>query len=431
MPVKKYLAVFSVCCLLFQNLQAQSSFVRVKGQQFTLNGKPYYYIGTNYWYGALLGTIGDTMRGKERLLKELDFLHSKGVNNLRVLAGVEGTGKVNGVSRVAPSLQPEQGFFDTALLKGLDLLLYEMGKRKMKAVIYLSNNWEWSGGFLQYLNWNGLLPDSIMQRKLSWDENRDIVSKFYSCKPCTGAYYEQLKLVINRTNSITHKKYMNDPAIMAWELANEPRPMRVQAVPQWKQWMEEVAAYIKSIDKNHLVTTGNEGAMGSEDLETFESGHTAKAIDYLTIHIWPKNWGWFSDTSVQKSFTKVINNTNDYISKHAAVAGRLHKPLVIEEFGLPRDQQAFDPGTTTILRDKYYYAVFSAWDKSRKAGKNIGGCNFWGFAGTGRANPAGHYWWKDGDDYMTDPPPEEQGLNSVFDTDKSTWNIISSFSRKR
>ncbi len=422
---------FLILCLYYvQFAEAQPGFVKVKDQQFMLNGKPYYYIGTNYWYGGFLAMVKDEVHGKQRLLKELDFLHANGVDNLRVLAGVEGAGKVNGVSRVAPSLQPTQGAFDTSLLYGLDFLLAEMGKRKMKAVIYLSNNWEWSGGFLQYLNWNGLLPDSIMRRKLSWDENRDIVSQFYRCEPCKAAYYQQVKLIVQRTNSITKKPYINDAAIMAWELANEPRPMRMAAVPAWKKWIDEVSTYIRSVDKNHLITTGNEGSQGSENIETFEAAHQAKYIDYLAIHIWPKNWGWFKDTCIAKNFDNLLKNTTDYINRHAAVARRLQKPLVIEEFGLPRDQHSFDPASATSLRNNYYRSIFSIWKQSRLTNGVIAGCNFWGYSGIGKANPAGDYWWTEGDDYMTDPPPEEQGLNSVFDTDKITWNMILSFTQK-
>jgi mannan endo-1,4-beta-mannosidase len=32
--------------------------------------------------------------------------------------------------------------------------------------------------------------------------------------------------------------------------------------------------------------------------------------------------------------------------------------------------------------------------------------------------------WKTGDDYMGDPTMEEQGLNTVFDSDASTWKIL-------
>lgn len=144
-------------------------FVKVQGHQFILDGKPYYFVGTNYWYGSLLGLEKDRKRGVERLRRELDFLKAHGITNLRLMAGAEGTGLMNGVVRVGPPLQPEPGKFDGAVLEGLDLVLAEMGKRKMHAVIFLSNNWEWSGGFQQYLIWNRVVSDKWLAEKPSWD----------------------------------------------------------------------------------------------------------------------------------------------------------------------------------------------------------------------------------------------------------------------
>ena len=145
------------------NLFARSnSFVTVKNHQFFVDEKPCYFIGTNYWYGTLLGLEKDKKRGIERLRKELDFLKSNGVTNLRIMAGAEGSGMINGVNRVAPPLQPEQGKFDETILDGLDLVLAEMDKREMKAVVFFSNNWEWSGGFQQYLIWNGKVPETTL-----------------------------------------------------------------------------------------------------------------------------------------------------------------------------------------------------------------------------------------------------------------------------
>ena len=31
------------------------TFIKVENGYFTKNGIPYYYIGANYWYGAILG----------------------------------------------------------------------------------------------------------------------------------------------------------------------------------------------------------------------------------------------------------------------------------------------------------------------------------------------------------------------------------------
>jgi mannan endo-1,4-beta-mannosidase len=407
---------------------ARSSFVSVKGHKFYLNDKPYYYIGTNYWYGSLLGLEKDKRRGIERLRKELDFLKAHGVVNLRLMAGAEGSGMINGVVRVGPPLQPRQGEFNEEVLDGLDLVLSEMGRRNLKAVVFLSNNWEWSGGFQQYLIWNNQVPDELKTRKLTWDEQRDIVSKFYSCEPCKESYNKQVNLILDRTNKYNKKKYTEDPAIMAWELANEPRPMRPAAADAYKRWISDVAAMIKAKDKNHLVTTGHEGYVGTEDIKLYEEIHADKNVDYMTIHIWPKNWGWFTGQQIEESFPNVVEKTLNYIGEHLPVAERLNKPLVIEEFGLPRDKHSFEINAPTSLRDSFYGKILSTLEKQAGTDGYIAGANFWAFGGTSRP-VKGQTFWKEGDDYMGDPPMEEQGLNSVFDSDESTWRMIKAFSK--
>jgi mannan endo-1,4-beta-mannosidase len=216
---------------------------------------------------------------------------------------------------------------------------------------------------------------------------------------------------------------------MAWEIANEPRPMRPAAVDAYKTFLSSMAAGIKAVDKNHLVTIGAEGDIGTENLEVYEAIHADKNIDYLTIHIWPKNWAWFTGTLSAFNFDTVLGKTTSYISKHIASANNLGKPLVIEEFGLPRDGQGFSPGSATSFRDAYYRSIFSAMQVSIKQNSSVAGCNFWAFSGKARPIP-GQLFWKPGDDYMGDPPMEEQGLYGVFDSDKSTWKIIRSFAKR-
>jgi mannan endo-1,4-beta-mannosidase len=411
------LLLFAVAGPIFS--QPASSFVSVKGTSLILNGKPYLFVGTNYWYGSLLGLERDRKRGVERLRKELDFLKANGVTNLRLMAGAEGSGLISGVMRVGPPLQPEQGKFDAQVLAGLDLVLAEMRKRGMKAVIFLSNNWEWSGGFQQYLTWNGLVPGEMRTRKLTWDEQRDVVAKFYGCEPCKRAYDKQALLVVGRTNRVNKVKYTDDPTIMAWELANEPRPMRPASNDAYLLWIGDAAAMIKRTDPNHLVTTGHEGRIGTESMPLFETVHAGKNIDYLTIHIWAKNWGWFKGDKLAEGFDDVIAKADAYIREHVSVSEKLGKPLVVEEFGLPRDGHSFDPAGVATFRDRYYAKILSF------IGAGVAGANFWAFGGTARP-VKGQLFWKPGDDYMGDPPMEEQGLNTVFDSDRATWKVIRS-----
>lgn len=413
---------------LFVFLQSASisaqKFVTALDGKLMLDGREYRFVGTNYWYASLLALDKDKKRGIERLRRELDFLRSQGVTNLRLLAGAEGSGLLNGVERVGPSIQPTQGQFNSMALDGLDIVLHEMSKRKMKAVIFFSNNWEWSGGFQQYLIWNAKQDVKWLREKPDWDTLRDNVAKFYSCEPCTNAYGRQMRLVMARKNAINGVLYTDDPTIMAWEIANEPRPMRPSANAAYKAWLSKTSAAIRSLDSKHLITIGHEGSIGTESIELFEEVHADKNIDYLTIHIWPKNWNWFSRGKLADELANALEKTEKYISENAAVAVRLKKPLIIEEFGMPRDGESFDIGSTTVHRDKYYSSIFAHIGRN-----NISGAAFWAFGGY--AKPIkGQPFWKTGDEYMGDPPMEEQGLNSVFASDKSTWKVISSTAKR-
>ena len=96
--------------------------MRVKGTHFIYNGKPYYYAGTNFWYGCYIGSPGET-GDRPRLLRELDSLHAIGLDDLRILAGSEASKKVRGIQ---PAILRKPGDVDDSLLAGLDFLLAEM-----------------------------------------------------------------------------------------------------------------------------------------------------------------------------------------------------------------------------------------------------------------------------------------------------------------
>jgi len=422
--VKRRINIILISLFIPFTCLAQQGFVKVNGTQFSIDGKPYRYIGTNYWYGGLLATNGE--QGKKRLKTELDFLKHHGVTNLRVMVGAEGLSDYKYRTPNEKVLEPEAGKFNEDIMAGLDYLLNELAKRNMKAVLHFTNTWEWSGGIAEYLKWNGYgeqpYPKSL-GGYYSWDKLRQYISQFYSCQPCMDELDTYIKYVLHRTNSLNGKKYTDDPAIMAWEIINEPRPMEKVAVPAFEVWMSHVSALVKSIDKNHLLTTGSEGDIASDfDLSVYQKIHADKNIDYLTIHIWPKNWSWFKDTAINASYKVILDSAGKDIKKHLQVSKHLNKPLVIEEFGLPRDLHVYSPGTSTYNRDHFYTFIFNTVLNNH----DIAGANFWAFGGIARPIP-GQTFWKDGDEFMGDPGGEEQGLNSVFDSDGSTWKVIEKY----
>lgn len=400
-------------------------FVTINKGHFEIEGNPYYFIGTNFWFGAILGSQGEG-GDRERLIRELDYLDSIGVNNLRILVGAEGMDGT--LTKVMPTLQKAPGIYNDSIFDGLDFLLAEMGKRKMYAVLYFTNSWEWSGGYSQYLEWtgHGVAP---VPSKDGWNTYIEYVKQYATCKECTELLKEHITAVITRTNRYTGKKYIDDPSIFSWQICNEPHAFGETNKVAFAHWMKEVAAHIRSLDPNHLISSGSEGIAGSEfDAALYERIHTDSEIDYFTLHIWPLNWGWVDTGNMITALDSCIARTNQYIAEHIDL-GRKHKmPVVIEEFGFPRDGRQYDLEAPTTCRDRYMENIFKQIVQHCHEQDVLAGCNFWAWGGFGRP-ASGHIYWQRGDEYLGDPAQEEQGLNAVFDTD-STVSLIKRYTNQ-
>ena len=417
------LLVAVVACLWWinnkdKNEQAEDKFVKVVDGHFQRNGKPYYYVGTNFWYGAILGSEG---RGgnRELLCQELDDMKAMGIDNLRILVGSDGEEGV--LTKVEPTLQKAPGVYNDTILAGLDYLLMEMGKRDMVAVLYLNNSWEWSGGYGFYLEHAG---EGVAPRpnEDGYPAFMNFMRKYATSEKAHKLFYDYVRFIISRTNRYTNVAYVDDPAIMSWQIGNEPRAFGKEELQPFTNWLKEASALIRSLDKNHLISIGTEGAWGCEgDYETYEKISSDPNIDYCNIHIWPYNWSWAKPDRLIEDLSAACDSTKQYIDRHIEICDRLNKPLVMEEFGYPRDGFKFDKKTSTKGRDGYYKYVFSLVAENAEKGGKFAGCNFWAWGG--RANPQ-HEQWLPGDDYTGDPAQEAQGLNSVFSTDTTTLKIV-------
>ncbi|USX16329.1 cellulase family glycosylhydrolase [Oxalobacteraceae bacterium OTU3CAMAD1] len=409
---------------------SKGDFVTAKKTHFARKGQAYYIVGANFWYGGYLGApkgVGE----RARLLKELDSMRAIGINNLRVLAVSE---KTDMKSAVSPATTAKPGEYDENLLVGLDFLMAEAAKRDMTVVLYLNNFWQWSGGMTQYLNWFEGTPALDPNVTKDYDDYMKKNARFYVNAAAQKEYRNVIQKIVKRVNTITGKPYSEDPILMSWQLANEPRPGNGNATPEEKKayvkWIDETAAYIHSLDKNHMVSSGSEGLAGSaQDAQLFLDSHRTKHIDYLTYHLWPKNWGWFDSKDPTGSWDGAITKSRNYLTSHIDLAKKLDKPIVLEEFGLDRDGASFSIKATTKIRDRFYREVFDFVYDGAKKGDPIAGFNFWAWGGAGRAANA-DYWWKPGNDFVGDPPQEEQGLYSVFDSDTSSLKLIKEYADK-
>lgn len=402
-------------------------FVTTRDGRFYRGETEYKFIGANFWYGAVLASEGQG-GDRERLQKELDLMQEVGITNVRVLVGGEGPDTV--ASHVIPVLQPEPGVYNDTILQGLDYLIAELEKREMTAVLFLNNSWEWSGGYGAYLEWAGCGPVPDWS---DWTIAQNYHCQFVKNDSAKAMAERHVRFIVSRTNTVTGKPYSESPAIMAWELANEPRAFARDSVTKacFAEWVEAQAKLIKSLDSNHLVTTGSEGIEGcEEDSALFRKIHAFPEIDYICIHIWPYNWRWLGpasgpltnglakngETSVVDSVPFASRMTRAYMDRCWDVVKDLNKPMVLEEFGYPRDGYRIELNSTTQGRDSYYEYAFSLMDEGK-----LQGCCFWAWGGY--AQPK-HVRWQRWDDYVGDPAQEEQGLNAVFASDTTTLEVI-------
>jgi mannan endo-1,4-beta-mannosidase len=192
--------------------------------------------------------------------------------------------------------------------------------------------------------------------------------------------------------------------------------------------VDATARFIHELDGNHLVCTGSEGVWGClQKPEVFIASHKTPAIDYVTVHMWLKNWSWLKTPELSPEFEIAAGRARDHVEMHTKIATDiLKKPLVLEEFGLPRDRENYSPDSPAAARDEYFRRMFDQVADSCRAGRALQAANFWTWAGEGRATAPEHSAGK----FMGDPPCEPQGLNSVFDTDTGTLAVIAAANQK-
>jgi len=188
-------------------------------------------------------------------------------------------------------------------MQKIDFLIAEASKRHLRLILSFVDFWSFTGGSQQMRAWYG---------------GSNKYTFFFTDPRTVHDYMTWVKFVINRRNTITGKIYRDDPTIMAWELMNEPQaPVNIRDT-----WLATMSHFVKTLDPNHLVTTGEAlSNPGDFDIPT---------IDFTTWHGYPIYYG-----VPPQSIDRLI-----YLSCSAA---KTHdKPVLLEEFGLARSNR--DPG---------------------------------------------------------------------------------------
>lgn len=422
----KYLFIL-IYLLFFSILSAQISnrFVSATTNGLVLEGAAYRFIGANLWQAVPWAASGEA--GRARLCRELDRLQAIGVNNLRIMAMAEGP--ASAPWRFNPTMSEAPDSINPTWLSGLDYVLVELSKREMKAVLCLSNFWPWSGGFAQYLVWadGSEIPYPPPAQNGSWSKFETYSANFYKNKKANRYFKNHVQLLLGRVNAINNLPYVEDPTIMAWQLANEPRYGK--NFKAFYSWVRKTTQFLEKRAPKQLLSLGIEGIRISKQdkfYRHYKYLHQIRQVDYLTLHLWPENWGWYRSDTMDSIPGIQIKN---YIQQHLNIAKAVHKPIVLEEFGLARDRRDFSDSTSTSKRDVFYQLLMEWMLEAQKDNSEWSGLNFWAWSGEGRPSPNLGY-WQLGDPFTGDPPHEPQGWYSVYDSDSSTLQIISKFSTK-
>ena len=91
---------------------------------------------------------------------------------------------------------------------------------------------------------------------------------------------------MSRRNTVNGRLYMEDPAIMTWQLANEPQPSDLSYTdPQdlLFSWVDRISSYIRLRAPKQLISVGLESKQGEF---YFKQVHNKSTVDYATTHCW-------------------------------------------------------------------------------------------------------------------------------------------------
>ncbi|KAK9817202.1 hypothetical protein WJX72_011021 [[Myrmecia] bisecta] len=258
--------------------------------------------------------------------------------------------------------------YNETVFRGIDRAIAVAGKYGMKAIISFVDFWK---------------PDDGIQVWSYMCDDGSNTDKFYTSDKCKTMFRQHISNVLNRRNTYNNRLYKDDPTIMAWDTANEPRCQNQNSGschPDITQWVIEMAAYIKSVDPNHLVTTGGEGfflagtpeassnpgAWGGQTGQDFVAQTSSTAVDFASIHLWPQNW-----------LREDLGFVQQWVTAHMTVAAELNIPLVMEEFGYKLYPSADYKGAVAAKRDPYFQACYNAVQQSVQQGQVLKGAMFW------------------------------------------------------
>ncbi len=309
----------------------ESSFIEVENGGFTLDGHEFRFAGTNAYYLPNYIKIDRSV-----VHRAFDTFKAAGVKVVRMWAFYDGFDC--GYSAIDPNenvIQISAGVYNEQALIDLDYVIALGNQYNIRFILPFTNYWDELGGICQYNTWAGADKPSNNMEFFMTNENTQIWFKKY------------IHMLLNRVNTFTGVAYKDEPAIFSWQIINEGRnPGNNPEV--LRDWYTEIAKYIKSIDQNHLVGTGEEGFDHNQpavySLEQYSNRYPLRAnegtsyllntsipeIDYGNAHWYPSEYG-YGHTVTQN----LLLAQDAWLKDHAKIARMINKPFILGEYGFP------------------------------------------------------------------------------------------------
>lgn len=382
------------------------NFITIRNGSFMDGSKPFFVVGVN---------VDTIVEGAIKSVYSRPVAASR-VNSrdmIKSLFKSAATSKLNVIRTWAHTtdashqLQQRPKVYSEDVFQALDYVIAEAGAVGLRIILSFVDTWRYRGGVAEFVDWSptapprdpayppliiegDVTPDSMTKEREEYESSRR--ARFFSDPGSKELYKSHVATILNRRNTFTKKRYVDDPTIFAFNLINEPR-CDFNVVPRCpdlvQDWIQEMAAYFKSLDQNHLLTVGEEGFWGRGDPRTpfnpgaaggsswasetgqdFVRNHATEGISFASIHAWTDNWN-----------ATDVEFMDHWLDEHAKDAAELGKPLLLEEFG--KKMTIHPPATVqqiSQVKDPVFVSIYKSIERSLAKGGPLQGSLAWEMA---------------------------------------------------
>ena len=297
--------------LAYRGKHANIYRLKTEGEFFATSREGDIFLGKEIFSPRGVNSYDLAYREKEEIEKILSDLSRAGVDTVRFW--MFGDGFTDG-------FQPSAGMMNEERFKRVDFIIASAEKYNMRVIPTLVNNWDEYGGKKQYLKWTGK------------PENKE--GLFYTDKEINNLFKNYINTVVTRKNSITGRPYSEEPAILAWDIANEPRAINGNN-QEFILWAKDISKYLKSRDNNHLIM------IGVEKNDPMGGVCAIESVDICSLHLYLSHDG--------KELYDNLGKIKDFTDSQLDIAKKIGKPIIVGEVGVSKSENIFKQDSLDLI----------------------------------------------------------------------------------